>query len=91
MKPKETKTKEAKRPDTPLATSPKVPPRPDDLKSVLTDINTRAAARQASIDESNKKLSDARLARRKEKSDTPVGSTRLHGLASFSDRTKLTQ
>ena len=86
-----TKKTKQEREQTPLATSPDVVAPVTDLRSALADINTRTAARKTVIDESNKKLSDARVARSQAKSAGKPGGSRLHGLASFSDRTKLTQ
>jgi len=71
---------------TPLAETPVF-----DLTSALSDINTRAAARQKSISDSNAKLSAAREERNKNKRSVAGGGGTLHGLASFSDRTRLQQ
>ena len=84
------KTKQ-EREQTPLAPTPDVTAPVTDLRSALADINTRTAARKVTIDESNKKLSDARVERSRAKSAGQPAGGRLHGLASFSDRTKLTQ
>ena len=73
--------------DTPLSDSPDVPERVTDIKSALADINARAAARQKSVDESNSKLEDARIARSKAKRSIAGEGGRLFGLASFASTT----
>jgi hypothetical protein len=78
-------SKSTKRPDTPLAETPDPTQPVTDLKSALADINTRTAARQASIDASHVKLDAARIERSKNR--TPISGSRLYGLASFAGTT----
>jgi chromosome segregation ATPase len=77
--------------DTPLSDSPDVVAPITDIKSALADINTRAAARQKSVDESNSKLEDARIARSKAKRSIAGEGGRLFGLASFQSTTGRTR
>jgi len=81
----------SKRADTPLGETPDPTAPVTNLKSALADINTRSAARQASQNESQAKLDAARIARSKQKKSIAGEGSRLHGLASFSDRTRLKQ
>jgi len=85
------KTYEAasKRSDTPLGDTPDPTTPITNLKSALADINTRSAARQASKDESQAKLDADRIARSRAKKSIAGEGSRLQGLASFADRTKL--
>lgn len=81
------KTKEERRADTPLAETPDVTAPITDLKSALSDINTRSTARQNAINKSQEKLDAARIARSKAKRSVAGEGGRLHGLASFGGTT----
>lgn len=81
------KTKEERGRDIPLPESPDVLSPITDIKSALSDIESRSAARQKSTTESRNKLNAAREARNRNRKPLSGGS--LQGLASFSDRTKL--
>ena len=85
----ERKAEAAKRPDTPLAETPDATTPVTNLKSVIDDINTRSAARQASKNETQAKLDAARIERSKAKKSIAGEGSRLYGLASFADRTKI--
>lgn len=87
----ERKADSAKRSDTPLGETPDPTTPVTNLKSALADINTRSAARQASQNESQAKLDASRIARSKATRSIAGDGGRLHGLASFGDRTRLKQ
>ncbi len=59
------------------------------LKTALADINARSAKRQASQKDSQTKLDASRIERSKAKKSIAGEGSRLYGLASFADRTKL--
>jgi hypothetical protein len=80
------KTKQ-ERADTPLAGTPDPTTPITDLKSALADINARSAARQASQNESQKKLDDARNERSKARKSVAGEGIGLYGLASFRNTT----
>ena len=73
--------------DTPLADTPDPTAPVTKLKTALADINSRIDARKASLDASHKKVSDARIARSKEKRNIAGDCGRLYGLASFASTT----
>ena len=76
------------RPDTPLGETPDPTAPITNLKTALTDINARSAARQASQNASQAKLDAARIERSKQKKSIAGGEgSRLAGLASFSSTT----
>ena len=73
------------REDTPLGASPKV----GDIEDALAGIKQRAAERKSFKDKANQEAEAKRVERSRVKSPSTAGG-RLHGLASFSDRTKVT-
>lgn len=74
----------SKRNDTPLVETPDPTTPVTNLKSALSDINTRSAIRQANINASQSKLDAARIERSKQRKSIAGGEgSRLHGLASF--------
>jgi hypothetical protein len=78
----------SKRADTPLGETPDPTAPITNLKTALTDINARSAARQASQNASQAKLDAARIERSKQKKSIAGGEgSRLAGLASFSSTT----
>lgn len=80
------------RPDTPLGESPDPTAPVTDLKSALADINTRSAARQVSLNASQKVLDAGRAERSKQKKSIAGGEgSRLSGLASFASTTGRTK
>lgn len=81
------KTKEERRADVPLAETPDVTAPITDLKSALSDINARSAARQSAIDKSREKLDAARIERSKARRSVAGEGGRLYGLASFGGTT----
>jgi len=80
-----------KRNDTPLAETPDPTTPVTNLKSALADINTRSEARQSAQNASQAKLDADRIARSKARKSIAGEGSRLHGLSSFSDRTRLKQ
>jgi hypothetical protein len=81
----------SKRADTPLGDTPDPTVPVTNLKSALADINARSDAREASKNESQAKLDADRIARSRARKSIAGEGSRLHGLASFSDRTRLKQ
>lgn len=75
------KTKSERRVDKPLAETPKVERPITDIKSAITDINTRSAARMKAISDSQVKLDSDNEERNK--SRRSLGESRIQGLASL--------
>ena len=80
------KTKQERK-DTPLGDTPDPTTPITDLKSALTDINARSAARQTSQNASQKKLDDERNERSKARKSVAGEGIGLYGLASFRNTT----
>jgi hypothetical protein len=61
-----------------------------DMQGVFADIEKRSKERTEAKAASQKKVNDARNERRNKQGPTQTGPSKLLGLASFADRTKLT-
>lgn len=82
------KTKQEGR-DTPLSKTPDTITPITDIKSALSDIERRSSERQSKASEVRKKAAAQRAANANKKTGSNTGDSRIHGLASFSDRIKL--
>ena len=79
------KTKQERK-DTPLGATPDSETPVTDVKTALADINKRADARRAAINESRAKVEQSRKDRSRAKNPLVAGGN-LYGLASFKNTT----